>query len=69
MIDPHLDVRWRVLAELIPGEDDLVFGKSPQVFVHHHSVLNQTRHELLQHLTGRARQKHMEVIDNCPFPV
>lgn len=54
-----LDVlRW-VLAELIPGEDELVFAEIPQVFVCHHPVLDQTRHEFLQHLAGRETNRYI----------
>lgn len=45
-----LNVWRRVLAELIPGEDELVFGEVPQVLVRHHPVLDQAGHKLLQHL-------------------
>lgn len=60
----HLGEWWWVFAELIPGEDKLVFAESPEVFVCQHPVLNQPRCEFLQHLTG-----DIQVINNKTFPV
>lgn len=47
---PCLDVQQWVLAELIPGEDQLIFAESSQVLVRHHPALNQARCEFLEHL-------------------
>lgn len=58
---------WRVLAELIPGEDELIFAESSQVFVCHHPALNQARCEFIQHL--EEEQTKIQVITNESFPV
>lgn len=58
---------WWVLAELIPGEDELIFAESSQIFVCHHPALNEARCEFLQHL--EEAQTEIQVITNEPFPM
>jgi hypothetical protein len=40
----------RVLAELFPGQDELVLGEGAQVAVRHRPVLDQTAREPFQYL-------------------
>lgn len=47
---PHHDVGRRVLAELFPGQDELVLGEGAQVMVRHRPVLDQTAREPFQYL-------------------
>lgn len=56
---------WWVLAELIPGEDELIFAESSQILVCHHPALNEARCEFLQHL--EEAQTEIQVIINEPF--
>lgn len=58
---------WWVLAELIPGEDELIFAESSQILVCHHPALNEARCEFLQHL--EEAQTEIQVITNEPFPM
>ena len=60
----HRNVWWRVLAELLSSQNELVFVEISQVFVGHHTVLDQRRSKLLQNLAEKEQEQTDRSTDN-----